>query len=228
MNKNWIEFLRKLPSLFFGLFLFALGVVMNLYSNLGMSPWGVFQVGVINYIPMTLGQISQVVGLLVLIIGWALGFPPGFATLMNMYFVGFFIDLIMEWGLVPMFDNVIGEYALLLGSILMLGIGSYFYMRPRLGAGPRDGLMMGFVQRLDKPVSQIRGVIEITVLVIGYLLGGPVGVGTIITAFFVGYSVQFFFRVGHLDRKAKHMNLFTLVRFLQGKDGVRFEKESYR
>ena len=213
---NWFSFMAKMPSLFFGLFLFAVGVVMNLYSNLGMSPWGVLQVGIANHVPLTLGQVSQLVGLAVLVIGWVLGFPPGFATLMNMYFIGFFIDLTMEWGLVPRYDGLLGGYLLLFGSVVAIGMGSYLYMSPMLGAGPRDGLMLGFVHKLDRPVSQVRGAIEVTVLVLGYLLGGPVGVGTVITALTVGVSVQFFLRLGGYDRGSKHMSLVELAQFLNG------------
>lgn len=216
MVDNWVSFLAKLPGLFVGLFLFAVGVVMNLYSNLGMSPWGVLQVGIANHAPLTLGQVSQLVGLVVLIIGWVLGFPPGFATLMNMYFIGLFIDLIMEWSLVPRYQSLLGEYLLLFGSIVALGIGSLLYMGPRLGAGPRDSLMLGFVHKLDRPVSQVRGAIEVTVLVLGYLLGGPVGVGTVITALTVGISVQFFLRLGGYDRNSRHMSLIELARLLNG------------
>jgi len=211
---NWVSFLVKLPGLIVGLFLFAVGVVMNLYSNLGMSPWGVLQVGIVNYVPLTLGQVSQLVGLVVLAIGWLLGFPPGLATLMNMYFIGLFIDLIMEWGLVPRFSSILGESLLLLGSIVAIGIGSLLYMGPRLGAGPRDGLMLGLVQKLDRPISQVRGAIEGTVLILGYLMGGPVGVGTVITALTVGLSVQFFLRLGGYERGSKHMSLLELARFL--------------
>ncbi|MBN2334789.1 membrane protein [Candidatus Bathyarchaeota archaeon] len=206
----------RLPSLFFGLFLFACGVVMNLYSGLGMSPWGVLSVGIVNVSSLSLGQASQLVGLAVLVIGWLLGFPPGFATLMNMYFIGYFIDVIMAWGLIPLPTGVVSQAALLVGSIVTIGVGSFFYLNPKLGAGPRDGLMMGFVQKTGRPVSHIRGAIEVTVLVIGYLMGGPVGVGTLVSALTVGYSVQLFFQLGHYDREAKHLNLFTLAQFLAG------------
>ena len=217
LRDNWLSFLGKLPSLFFGLFLFALGAVMNLYSNLGMSPWGVLQVGLTYRVPLTLGQVSQAVGLVVLIIGWLLGFAPGFATFMNMYFIGLFIDLIMEWGIVPKYGGLPGELALLLGGIVVLGVGSYFYMNPKLGAGPRDGLMLGFIQKLDRPVSHVRGAIEVTVLVLGYFLGGPVGIGTVVTALTVGYSVQLFFRLGRYDKKSRHMNLYELAKSLTGR-----------
>jgi uncharacterized membrane protein YczE len=209
-----VNFLRVLPSLYFGLFLFALGVVMILYADLGMSSWGVFQVGVMNIFGLTFGQASQLVGLGVLVLGWALGFPPGFGTVMNMYFIGYFIDLIINWGIVPTFRNTVLQFALMVGGMGVLGMATYLYLNPKLGAGPRDGLMIGLVKKLDRPVGQIRGGIEVTVTVLGYLMGGPVGVGTVITAFATGYFVQMAFKLGNSDRNDKHMDLYALLKYL--------------
>jgi uncharacterized membrane protein YczE len=200
--------------MFLGLFLFALGIVMNLNSNLGMSPWGVFQVGLSHSTALTLGQISQVVGLGVLLIAWVLGFPPGLATFTNMYFIGLFIDSMIQFKLIPEPTGIIGRFILLIGGIIAIGSGSYFYLKPKLGAGPRDGLMMALIKRTDLPVSVIRGTIEVTVLAIGYFLGGPVGVGTLVTALTVGYSVQLAFKLGGYDKKAEHLNLYQLARQL--------------
>ena len=214
VTDNWVSFIKKLPSLYFGLFLFALGADMILYADLGMSPWGVFQVGLMNISGMTFGQASQIVGLGVLILGWGLGFPPGFGTVMNMYFIGYFIDRIIEWGILPQFNNVALQLGLLIGGLAMIGVASYFYLSPKLGAGPRDGLMIGLVQKLNRPVGQVRGGIEVTVLVLGYLLGGPVGIGTVISALTTGYFVQYAFKLGKYDRNAKHMNLYELAKKL--------------
>lgn len=213
---NWLELLRKMPSLLFGLFLFAAGVVANLYSGLGMAPWGVLNVGIVNYTSLTLGQASQLVGLAVLVIGWVMGFAPGLGTLANMYFVGLFIDSIISWGLIPIPADVIGQVAMLFLSVGLIGVASYFYLRVRLGAGPRDGLMMGLVRKLDRPVSTIRGAIEVTVLVMGYVLGGPVGIGTLVTALTTGYAVQLAFKLGGYDKNAKHANLVELLGHLAG------------
>jgi len=154
MNHERVQsILLKLPSLFLGLFMFSMGVVMNLNSNLGMSPWGVFQVGLSQSTTLTLGQISQIVGLGVLVVGWAMGFPPGFATFMNMYFIGLFIDKIIQFSLIPEPTVLVSQLLLLLGGIIMIGAGSYFYLNPKLGAGPRDGLMMGLVQKTELPYT---------------------------------------------------------------------------
>jgi uncharacterized membrane protein YczE len=213
---NLRSFLLKLPSLYFGLFLFAAGSVTNLYSGLGMSPWGVFHVGVSGISGLTLGQVSQLVGLAVLLLGWWLGFPPGWGTVSNMIFIGWFTDRIMEWGLVPKPTDIIGQYILLILSVVFVGLGSLFYMRVQLGAGPRDGLMVGLVRKLNKPISLVRGSIEVTVLILGYFLGGPVGIGTVVTALSIGYSVQYAFKYGKFDGKSKQMNLWELYGYLLG------------
>ncbi len=215
---NLVEFLKKLPSLYFGLFLFAVGSVTNLYSGLGMSPWGVFHVGLTGPSGLTLGQVSQLVGLVVLLLGWGLGFPPGFGTVSNMIFIGWFTDRIMEWGLVPKPADALGQYALLASSVVLVGAGSLFYMRVQLGAGPRDGLMVGLLRRLNRQVWMVRGGIEVTVLVLGYLLGGPVGIGTVVTALTIGYSVQMAFKLGRFEGKSPQMNLWQLYDQLMGRD----------
>jgi uncharacterized membrane protein YczE len=215
---NLLSFLVRLPSLYFGLFLFAAGMVTNLYSGLGMSPWGVFHVGISETSGLTLGQVTQIVGLAVLLLGWTLGFPPGFGTVMNMFFVGWFTDRVIEWGLVPKPTDPLEQVMLLLLSVVLIGVGSLFYLRVQLGAGPRDGLMVGLVRRLDKQVWLVRGIIEVVVLVFGYLLGGPVGVGTIVTALTIGYSVQFAFRIGKYEGKSLQMNLWQLYDYLLGKN----------
>jgi uncharacterized membrane protein YczE len=217
---NLKDFLGRLPSLLVGLFLFAVGVVANLNSGLGMSPWGVLNVGVSNMTPLTLGQASQVIGIAVIAIGWALGFAPGFGTLMNMYFIGLFIDLIIAWELIPTPTDPMFQYLLLILSVAVLGVGSLFYMGVQLGAGPRDGLMLGLVRRLGRQVAYVRAGIEGTVLVLGYLLGGPVGVGTIVTALTTGYSVQLFFRLGGFDSKSKQLNLYELYQCLSGRSDL--------
>jgi len=192
---------------------------MILYADLGMSSWGVFHMGLMNVMGLTFGQATQIVGLVVLLLGWFLGFPPGFGTVMNMFFIGYFIDTVIEWEIVPQFNDVTLQLGLLVGGMVVIGVASYFYLSPMLSAGPRDGLMIGLVQKLDRPVSQIRGGIEITVTVLGFMMGGPVGVGTLITAFSIGYFVQTAFKMGNYDRNAKHLNLYELAKHLLGGEG---------
>jgi uncharacterized membrane protein YczE len=214
-TKNFIIFLKRLPSLFSGLFLFAIGIVANLHSNLGMSPWGVLNVGISNVTPITFGQASQLVGLAVIVVDCFLGFAPGFGTLANMFFIGFFIDLIISWNLIPVQTELLGQLGLLATSILIFGLASLLYMRVQLGAGPRDSLMIGLVKKFDNPVIYVRSTVEVIVCLLGYLMSGPVGLGTLITALTIGPSVHFFFKLGRFNSKSEQMNLLRLYQFLK-------------
>jgi uncharacterized membrane protein YczE len=164
----------------------------------------------------TLGEVSQVVGLAVLLLGWLLGFPPGFGTFTNMYVIGVLIDWIIASGLIPIQETLLWQLVLLLLSVAFLGVGTLLYIRVGLGAGPRDGLMMGLVKKTGRPVSTIRGAIEITVLVIGYLLGGPIGIGTLISAVTVGYAVQLSFKLGGYSKDAEQLDIYKLAGLLRG------------
>ena len=207
--------LGKIPSLLFGLFLFALGVVMNINAGLGVGPWTVLAVGLSDILPWSLGQVNQLIGLIVIIVGWLLGFPPGLATVFNMYFIGFFIDVLFQYNIVPAPTSMVPQLLLLLLGIAVIGVASFFYLRVQLGAGPRDGLMVGMVKKLDRPVSHVRGAIEVTVLLAGWMLGGPVGLGTLISALTIGVSVQQAFKMGGFNAKeAEHMDFTELHRHL--------------
>jgi len=103
-----------------------------------------------------------------------------------MIFIGLFVDLIDHIGIINTPDSIFGRVLMLLSAIIIMGFATYFYLRVELGAGPRDGLMEGLVRKLNKPVWLIRGMIEITVLVIGFFMGGPVGIGTLLLAFLMG------------------------------------------
>lgn len=215
---EWIGTLKKIPIMLFGLFLYSTGVVATLYADLGVSPWDVFHLGVVNHTPLTLGQTSQMTGLSILLISYFIGIIPGLASICNMYFIGLFIDIVDNIGVFSTPSSYLGRFILLFAGILTIGWGSYFYLKVELGAGPRDGLMEGLLKKFKKPVWMIRGAIEVTVLIIGYFLGGPVGIGTLITAFTIGFSVQFAFKVGKYDSKtAVHENLVDLAKRLKPK-----------
>ena len=213
-DKNiWLKLLLKLPSLFFGFFLFAVAILLALYSKLGMSPWDVFHMGIVNHSFLSLGQTAQVVGLCVILLSIFLGVIPGIGSILNMIFIGFFVDLVNNTGIIKTPGSLLEKILMLTAAILIMGIASFFYLQVELGAGPRDGLMEGLVIKLNKPVWLIRSIIEITVLIIGFFLGGPIGIGTLLLAVAIGPSVAFAFKLGKYDsKKAEHMNLIDLYR----------------
>ena len=217
-NQNiWLKLVLKMPSLFFGFFLFALAILLALYSKLGMSPWDVLHMGIVNHSVLSFGQTTQLVGFTIIMFSVFLGVIPGIGSVLNMIFIGGFIDLIDNTRILKTPGSMVGKIIMLIAAILIMGIATFFYLRVELGAGPRDGLMEGLVRKLNKPVWMIRGSIEIVVLIIGFLLGGPVGIGTLLLAGAIGPSVQFAFKLGKYDsKKAQHMNLISLYKNIKG------------
>lgn len=190
-----MEFLKKLVILNFGLILFSIAIVLIIHSQLGASPWDVFHLGLLNYSSLSFGQISQIVGLLIIVITIFLGEIPGIGTILNMYLIGVVIDLLRNYQIIPYAYNPWQQYLMLFSGIYLLGWGSYFYLIAGLGAGPRDSLMVGLLKKTGKPVWFIRTLLELSVLILGYLMGGLVGIGTLLNAFLVGFAVQHVFSI---------------------------------
>ena len=212
----WSLVLKGAPSLVFGLFIYYLGFVAILNSGLGMYPGGVFTVGVAARAPLTIGQVQQITQATFLLLGWYLGFPPGLGTLADLTLSGIFIDLFISSGLITTPTGLIGQLLILLLGVGLMGAGTYFYIRVLLGAGPMDGFMLGVLTKTRRPVSVVRGAMEVAFLAAGWALGGPVGVGTVVTALTIGYSVQLAFRVGGYDPASKHLDLYELFRGAEG------------
>ena len=211
---RWVALLKKTLSILIGSILFALGVVIMLNADLGMNTWAVLDVGIQNHTDLTLGQITQITGFMALGCGWLLGFPPGYATLISIFFMGNAIDQIILLKVVPHPTEITVRLIMVAFSAACFGVGSLLYVKPELGAGPRDSLMMGLIKRLSLPVAQIRIGLEFIIIAIGYLLGGPVGIGTLLSAVLVGYAVDFSFKLGGYNREADHMGIPALYRFL--------------
>lgn len=178
---------------FIGLFIMAYGIVMMLRSELGLAPWNVLEVGLHKQFGLTIGRWAQIVGAaIVLITTFMRRRLPGPGTLLNMICVGFFIDLIMFQHWVPDVSSMPMRVAFLIVGLVVLGSGMGMYLAPELGEGPRDGIMIELSSRFSWSVRKVRTVMEISVLVIGWLLGGPVGVGTVVISISLGYLMQFF------------------------------------
>ncbi len=205
---------KKTGSVIIGSILFAFGVVAMLNANLGMNTWAVLDCGITKHVNLSLGQVSQITGFLALTLGWVMGFPPGYATLVSIFFMGNAIDWIIHLDIVPTPAFLLGRLVLIGVSAACFGAGTVLYVKPELGAGPRDSLMMGLIQKTRYPVAHIRMGLEFTVIIVGYMLGGPVGIGTLISSVLVGYAVDLAFRIGGYDRDTTHMGLGELYRYL--------------
>jgi uncharacterized protein len=182
----------RLVSLVFGLFLFALGIVLTLESDLGLWPWDVLHQGIAHHTPLTFGEANVVVGVLVLLVAWLLGGRPGVGTIANATLVGLFIQGLTSIGWVDSLgDHGLGVRILLLAvGIALAGPGSAFYIGADLGAGPRDTLMLVGARRTGRRVGVVRAAIELCALAVGIALGGTFGVGTVAFAVLVGPVVE--------------------------------------
>lgn len=207
--------LKRFLKLFLGFFLIALGVVLMRYAGLGLNPWSTFHDGVRKLTGLQFGTVTQLTGLTVIAISCFLKIYPGIGTLLNMYFCGFFINLIDKTQAIPIPNHIVIKFIYLILGMWILGYGIYLYLSAELGAGPRDGLMVGLVRITKRNVATIRTILECSVLCIGFLLGGQIGIGTIITAFSIGFIIQFIFKVHHFNPKeAKHLSFADTFRHL--------------
>ena len=194
-----------------GLFVFSLGVVLNLQSNAGLSPWQALHVGITLHTPLSFGQASQLVGLLMLLVSWVAGVRPGLATLMNASLVGIFSDLLLASDLIPKMEPGFGGMAMLAASLVVSGLGIAGYIRGGLGAGPRDGFLLALMRLTGRGAAPVRIAIEIGATVGGLLLGAPLGIGTVLFAFGLGPSVGFWFKMLGVKPPARRRDL-TLER----------------
>lgn len=188
-----------ITRLFIGLFLCAVGIVMTINANLGLAPWDVFHQGVSNIFNITIGKANIIVGIAIVILDVIIGENLGWGTLCNMIFVGVFIDFLMLNNIIPIFDGVVPSLIMMLLGMFVLGYGCYLYIGAGLGAGPRDSLMFALTKKTNKSVRFIKCSIEIVALIIGYILGGKVGVGTVIMAIGGGYFTQLAFKIAKFD-----------------------------
>jgi uncharacterized membrane protein YczE len=182
----------RLVALLIGLFLFALGIVCQLESKLGLSPWDTLHQGIAKHSPLSFGVANIVVGAAVLAVAWALGARIGFATFANAFFVGAFIVALSA---IPQVDGLSEDplgvrIALLALSMPLYGLGSALYLGAWLGAGPRDSLMVVLGQRTGIRLGVVRAAIELCALVAGFALGGTIGVGTVVFALTIGPALE--------------------------------------
>ena len=171
----------------FGLSLFGLGEGLLIVSFTGASPWSVLAQGISLNVNLSIGTITLLISIAVLILWIPLGQKPGMGTIFNALIIAIMIDLCIKY--VPTPSNYIHQLLLALISVVMVGIGGGIYLVSNLGAGPRDGLMIGLQKLTNFPIAVVRATLEISVVSIGWYLGGTVGIGTLLFAFGIGPCV---------------------------------------
>lgn len=191
---------ERMARLIAGLFLYGFTMAMMVESTLGLDPWDVFHEGLAEHVPLTFGQVVIAVGALVLLLWIPLRQKPGVGTILNVLFIGLAADFGIA--VIDQPDTIWLRGLLLVGGVVGNGFAGALYIGAQLGPGPRDGLWLGLVRRTGRSVRFWRTVIEVTVLVVGFLLGGTVGLGTVLYALTIGPIVQVFLPLVQVDLTA--------------------------
>lgn len=181
---------RRLPQLFGGLVLYGTSMAMQIRGTLGLNPWDVLHEGLTAQTPLSFGVITAVTGVVVLLLWIPLRQRPGVGTVGNVVVIAVAVDLALA--LIPEATSLPGRIALMVGGIVLNGVATAAYVGARLGPGPRDGLMTGLAARTGWSLRMVRTGIEVTVLALGWLLGGTAGVGTVLYALAIGPLTQAF------------------------------------
>ncbi len=189
-SKKIYNFKPRFSTLFFccfGLMLFGLGEGLLIVSYTGASPWSVLAQGISLNVNLSIGMITFLISVTVLILWIPLGQKLGIATILNALIIALMIDLCIKF--VPTPSDYYNQLILATFSVITVGIGGGIYLVSNLGAGPRDGLMVGLQKKTNLPIALVRATLEITVVGIGWYLGGTVGIGTLLFAFGIGPCV---------------------------------------
>lgn len=212
------SFLLRFIKLNFGLFLYGLGIVFTLSANIGYSPWDILSDGLAKILGISFGQSSIIQGVLYVAIVWLFKEAVGLGTLLNMVFIGVYVDIITDTGLIAPGEGYPMRYVFFFIGLLIICFASFEYIGSGFGAGPRDALMILIARRTPLSVGVSRVVLESTAAIVGYLLGGQMGIGTLLAAACTGFIMEAVFKLIKFEATAvEHETLSDSLRKLKKK-----------
>ncbi len=194
MKAYILSLMKPLPRLMFGFLVIAIGTNLMVNSGIGLMPWGVFHWGLTNLLPLTFGQAQQITGLVIILVATFNRFYPGIGTIGNMIFVGLFIDLVASLKILPVPEGFLLQLLVLMLGVTLFDLGVYYYLSADLGGGPRDSIMILFSEKSIFTPGQVKIIMEVTVAVIGFFMGGLLGIGTLISAITGGLILDLIFK----------------------------------
>jgi uncharacterized membrane protein YczE len=196
------NFVFRFLKLNFGLFVYGIGIAMMVHASIGLAPWDVLAQGISKQTGLTFGQSTIAVSVMVLMAWIPLKVKPGIGSILNAVLLGVFADFWLP--LMPKLDGYIFQLVWFVLGLFVISFATGLYISCGMGKGPRDGLNTGIAQRFKLPFWQARSIVEVVVVVVGFLLGGQVREGTLIFAFAIGYLNQLGLRLFKLvDKKGK-------------------------
>ncbi|MGL5255603.1 MAG: YczE/YyaS/YitT family protein [Proteocatella sp.] len=215
--------IKKIIILNIGFFFCALGTVFYIKSGSGMAPWEVFHSGVAKTLGIRIGRAGILTSAVIIAIDYFLGARIGIGTVFNMINIGIFTDFIISLDIIKTSDNFIIQILFLFVGMFFMNIGIWLYISQGWGAGPRDGLMVALAKKTKFSVQFLRSAIETTAVILGFLLGGSFGIGTIICAFAAGPVMKLIFDFLKFDVKAvKHIYIDDYIK----RDNLKSVEES--
>ena len=213
------QFLIRFANFLTGQILYGIGIVTSIRANIGYAPWEVFHAGIAKTVGSTIGIVSIFAGIIILITVTVAGEKIGFGTVLSMVLMGLLIDGLMYLNIIPLAKNYLVGVIMLIAGLFIISLGSYFYIKSAFGVGPRDNLMVVIRRKTRLPVGVCRVAVELIVTLIGWALGGMVGLGTIISVIAIGFCIQITFRVFRFDpTTVKHDTFAATIRFLARKE----------
>ena len=211
------NFFTRIIKLAIGIVLYAIGISLSVNANIGLAPWDALSMGISLNTKISFGTAGILIGFAIIIVDLFLKEKIGIGTLSNMVFIGLLINVFEDLKVIPVANNLYVGIIMLLTGQTIICLGTYFYISAAFGAGPRDSFMIALNKIMPNvPIGVIRSSIEGTVLFVGWFLGAPVGIGTIISVFGMGIIIQMVFRLFKFDIKTvEHQSVKDLFVNLQ-------------
>lgn len=208
------ETVKKIIKTIFGLFIFAFGEYITILGNVGLTPWDALSMGICNYVPFSFGQVHVTSALIIVIIDVLLKEKIGFGTILDALLVGTFVDF---FNTILPFTAATGKvmgFTLLVIGMFVMALGQLFYMAGGLSCGPRDSLLIAVGKRLPKvPIGYVDIMIKITIVIVSWAIGGPIGLGTLVAMFGMGSAMQIIFTIFKFEpRNIVHENCIETIK----------------
>ncbi|MBQ2411947.1 MAG: hypothetical protein II313_00805 [Anaerotignum sp.] len=208
------QMIKEILKSVLGLFIFSIGVYLTIQADIGLAPWDCLSMGVSGKVGYSYGIVHTVISIIILVIDILLKEKIGYGTILDALLVGNYVDLIDHIITLPQFHSIPISCIMVIIGLFIMGYGQYFYMDAAQGCGPRDSLLIALGKRFPKtPIGVVQTALVGIALLIGWLLGGPVGIGTVISVFGMGTALQIVCKILHFEpRDVVHKNIFETNR----------------
>ena len=199
-----------------GLFFYSCGVYLTVQASIGIAPWECLSMGIAPKVGMSFGIVHTISGIIILLVDLAMKEKIGFGTILDALLVGNYVDWISYFEPIPISESLPLSILMVILGLFIMGFGQYFYMAAGQSCGPRDSLLIAVGKRFPRtPIGVVQTVMIAIVLLVGWLLGGPVGLGTVISMFFAGTALQIVCKVMHFEpRDVVHKNVIEASKIL--------------